>query len=116
EEEPEEIATADEQERLDNLRITRITGLRRANYRSRSHAIIAAIVCLVGAIQSLVLATRELQRAGRLWLIALYVLLAMVAVWGSIFFTRRAIALHREINRPPGDSRTPESASSGPPS
>ena len=44
-EEPEEIATADEQERLDNLRITRITGLRRANYRSRSHAIIAAIAC-----------------------------------------------------------------------
>ena len=84
----EDAPTADEH--LELARIAQISRLRRATYRSRSHAIIAAVVCGVALVQLIFLIIDELRStlwSGRL---ALYVSIALMASFGIVFFFRSA--------------------------
>jgi hypothetical protein len=73
---------------LDGIRIRRLAAVRKAAYRARSHCIIAAVACLVLAIQLIWSAVE--RRA------PLYALFAIAALVGTLFFGRRAAKLHRE--------------------
>jgi len=84
------------EDELDARRIERISKLRRSIYRSRSHAIIAAVVCAVGAIQLTILLAHEARISVMNWRAALYLILLVLAVFGIRFSAKSAIALHRQ--------------------
>jgi hypothetical protein len=73
---------------LDGIRIRRFAAVRKAAYRARSHCIIAAVGCLVAAIQLIWSAVER-----RAPLCALFAVAAMV---GTLLFVRRATKLHHE--------------------
>ena len=73
---------------LDGIRIRRLAAVRKAAYRARSHCIIAAVACLVVAIQLIWSAVERLA--------PLYALFAIAALVGTLSFVRRAAKLHRE--------------------
>jgi hypothetical protein len=83
---------------LDALRIRQRMTMVRSAYRSRSYAIIAAVTCVVLAVQSVLSAIHRV-RIHSLPLAALYVLFAIVGAYGTVFFFRKAIALHRDARR-----------------
>ena len=86
---------------LDGVRIKQLAALRRATYRSRSYAIIAAAACAVTIGQLGWMIFRQLR--GRLldrWL-ALESLLLLAAAYGLWAFARRVAALNRELQRTP---------------
>ena len=94
------------EDRLDLPRMKQIAQLRRATERSRSHALIAAVVCIVGVIQLAIVIARNV---GWNWRTAIYGAVLLLAGTGAIFFLRKAIALRREqLNQPPGASHTRE--------
>lgn len=84
------------EDRLEAARIQRIPAMRRATYRSRSHAIIAAAVCAVGLIQLLITAW---QKGVGTIAGAAYLAFAIAAGAGAIFFIKRARELHCELRR-----------------
>src|SRR4029079_13459935 len=84
---------------LDSLRIRQFATLRRATYRSRSYAIIAAIACGGTALQLAWLAIRRASVATWDWRPALLGALAIISVLGSIWFARRATDLHRQAKQ-----------------
>jgi hypothetical protein len=84
---------------LDGLRIRQLSTLRRAAYRSRSYAIIAAGACAVVAAQLVLLTIRHVRTLGWSAQAIGYVLLVPVAAWGAWYFLGRAMALHRETRR-----------------
>jgi hypothetical protein len=92
-----EAPTTNEAE-LDAARIRQRMTMVRSAYRSRSYAIIAMIVCVVLVIQSILFALPRL-RARSLPLAFLYLLFALIGVAGTIYFFRKAIALHREARQ-----------------
>src|SRR5437868_6300845 len=84
---------------LDGARIRKLAALRRSTYRSRSYAIIAAILCAVGAVQAGYLLARELQfHHLSTWSMLLLVILALV-IFLTILFARKAVALDIEMRR-----------------
>jgi hypothetical protein len=83
---------------LDAARIRQRMTMVRSAYRSRSYAIIAMIVCAVLVIQSILFALARL-RARSLPLAGLYLLFALVGIAGTVYFFRKAMALHREARR-----------------
>src|SRR4051812_10448748 len=107
----EEPAQQSSEDRLDELRIQRQVTLRRATYRSNSHAVIAAIVCVVAAVR-LGEMTFHAWR-GRSWLlVAAYATIGLVCGLGAIYISHRAIELHHEMRREvtsadPNQERTP---------
>src|SRR5688572_24186871 len=75
---------------LDGLRIRQLATARRAAYRARSYAIIAAVVCLVAAGQFVwIVSTAPVRHA----------LFAAVSFAGFAYFARLARQLHREATR-----------------
>lgn len=105
----------DEDAQLDGLKIRQLSTLRRATYRSRSHAIIATGVCGVAAVQCGVMAGHELRTAGLSVYIFGYAIFLVLGIWGTIFFTRRAIRLHREAKQTtiPQPQSTPDFSTLG---
>ena len=93
---------------LDSFRIRQLSSLRRATYRSRSHAIIVMLLCFVGAAQLALTAWLRVRAIGWTSVPILCVAMVPVALWGVLHFFRRAVALHREAIRPLQDD--PESA------
>lgn len=89
----------DEDAQLDGLKIRQLSSLRRATYRSRSHAIIAAGVCGVAAVQCGVMAGHELRTIGLSIHMVGYALFLVLCIGGTIFFIRRASRLHREAKQ-----------------
>ena len=87
---------------LSGLRIRQVTSLRRGAFRSRSYCIIGAAACLVCAIQLVVMMVKLARfHDARHWaMIGGEALLALSAVWGCLALTRRAIAFHRELQKP----------------
>ena len=88
---------------LDLQRALRVSTLRRALDRSRSHAIIATIVCAVAIVQ-LCFSTYQAFRARAIPYAVTYIVLGVVAAIGARYFYRRADALHREAMRSPLDA------------
>src|SRR5262245_19039332 len=84
---------ADRQEELDGLRIRQLASLRRSEYRSRSHAIIAMLVCAVAAAQLALRTWLRVRVIGWTCVPILCAVLIPVAAWGAIHFYRRAVAL-----------------------
>jgi hypothetical protein len=84
---------------LDSLRIRQFATLRRATYRSRSHAIIAALACAGAALQLGWLALRRASVAASDWRPWLFATLAHISVLGTIWFIRRATNLHRQAKQ-----------------
>ena len=76
---------------LDGLRIRQLATARRAAYRARSYAIIAAAVCLVATGQFLwIVRTAPLR----------YALFAAASLAGFVYFARMARRLNEEATRP----------------
>jgi len=84
---------------LDARRIQQRSTLRRAIYRSRSYAIIAAVVCVVATVQLGQFAYRAILANNAVWAVA-YLFAMIGSAVGSIYFYRRALALHQETKRP----------------
>ena len=82
--------TTERDEQLDGLRIRQLATARRAAYRARSYAIIAATVCLVATGQFLwTVRTAPLK----------HVLFAATALAGFVYFGRLVRRLHHEATR-----------------
>lgn len=104
--EHDEVESRDDE--LDHTRITQRATLRRALYRSRSYAIIAAVVCIVAVVQLAFTTLHALRTRSFVWTAA-YLLALIAAVWGARYFYNRAVAAHREATSS-GESTNPESA------
>src|SRR5688572_27805126 len=75
---------------LDGLRIRQLATARRAAYRARSYAIIAAAVCLVAAGQFVWIVKSAPLR---------YAMLAAFSLAGFVYFARLGRHLHQEATR-----------------
>jgi hypothetical protein len=84
---------------LDGLRIRQLATLRRGAYRSRSHAVIAMIVCAVATAELGTTAWMRVRAIGWTSVPLLCIAMIPVALWGAIHFYRRASVLHREATR-----------------
>src|SRR6266513_1165130 len=91
---------------LDGLRIRQLATLRRAAYRSRSHAIVAMLVCAAAVVQAGFLLVQHLIRIGFDARLLLYAAFILAGAYGGIFFWRRAVALHREATQSHQDNPT----------
>src|SRR5436305_3569382 len=93
---------ADADGELSALCVYQEKALRRGAYKSRSYCIVGAAACLVGAIQLCVMMVRLARLGGSMrWaMIAGEALLALGALWGCAGLTRRAVAFHRELQKP----------------
>src|SRR5690242_14638162 len=96
ESDPESPQESDRSDELDGVRIRQLATLRRAAYRARSQAIIAAVVCAFAILQAGYLLMAQLIHTGYSGRILLYALFILAGAYGAIFFFRRAVALHRE--------------------
>jgi hypothetical protein len=95
--EPAPLDESDEAD-LSGLKIKQISALRRGAYRTRSWLMIGAISCAVGAAQLVFLAIKA-RRAG-LRLVPLgEVLMAVIGLGLCVYFSRRALEAHREIQK-----------------
>lgn len=91
---------SDENADLSELRIRQITAMRRSIHRSRSHALIAAGVCAVAAIECVVLAISHLRNFGiGIWSVV-YIGGAMITGYGAAAFLKTAAKLRRQTNEP----------------
>jgi fatty acid desaturase len=93
-----------DQPELDGLRIRQLATLRRAAYRSRSHAIVATLVCAAAVVQAGILLFRHIATIGWGWRLLVYAAFVILGAWGARFFFSRAIALHREATQTRLDS------------
>jgi hypothetical protein len=84
---------------LNGLRIQQLATLRCAAYRSRSHAIVAMLVCAAAVVQAGIFLIQHLIRIGWAWRILIYASFVIAGAWGVWFFSRRAMALHREATQ-----------------
>lgn len=90
---------ANHQAELDSLRIRQISAMKRAAYRTRSYAILAAFTCAVAIGQLIFMAVQQIRWSGwNVWAIA-YFLLTPLCLWVALHFIRKAAALHREARQ-----------------
>lgn len=82
---------------FDALRIRQMVMLRRGINRSRAYAVIAAVVCAAGAVQSGWLVWLHLRAGNWELRLALFILLMVIAIVASLWFAQRAKALHRQM-------------------
>ncbi len=93
---PEEPADPQEDE-LDGLRIRQYAASRRAIYRSRSYALIAALVCLVAAVQLVFNAIGRFHGTTPGIRPYAYLCFALAGFLAFIYFLRRMLELNREV-------------------
>ncbi len=84
---------------LSGFRMRQHAGARRAAYRSRSHCVIGALVCVVAVVQLTWTGFSTLRGAG--WGLGpiAYLLAAMLAAWGAVYFFRKAMEFDREARQ-----------------
>ncbi len=99
ESEPQPDPIDDRAAELDGLRIRQLATLRGAAYRSRSHAVIAMLVCAVAMVQAGIFLAQQLMHVGFGWRVLVYAGIVVAGGFGTRFFMRRAIALHREATQ-----------------
>src|SRR3954454_15523866 len=87
-------ATPSREEELDALRIRQLSTLRRATYRSRSYAMIAATASVVVAVQAIALLVRQFTSHRIAWSAIVMLLVIAAGGYGGWFFARRAARLH----------------------
>jgi hypothetical protein len=94
-------ASSRDEDDLSGVRIRQIAALRRGAIRARSWCLIAAGVCVVGAIQ-LIIKTVQNVRHEHAWGLRPtgFVLFAIAGLMVAVFFFRRAAELKREIDKP----------------
>jgi hypothetical protein len=94
-------AAAEPPEQLNAARIRQLTTLRRATIRSRSWCLIGAVVGFVAAAE-LVFKIVQNFRYGHGWgfLTAAFVFCAIASGVIAVYFLRRCVELHREIQTP----------------
>lgn len=100
-EEPEapDVVPGQREEELNALRIRQVSALRRATYRSRSYAILGAVVGVVAIGQLFWLIVQDVRAEGWVRRDAVFVAAIVLAVAGSVICLRRAAALQREIRQ-----------------
>lgn len=91
----------DREEAFSSLRIRQHAALRRSTYRSRSHAIIAAGLCFVGAIQLGWFFILDMRAHGWSLRLIAYALAITAFCCGTIYFIGRARKWHRETKQVP---------------
>src|SRR5689334_19180551 len=84
---------------LDGLRIRQLATERRAMFRQTSYCVVAALFCAVAVAEFIWSAATLVRVAGWTQKAIGYGLFALLATWGTIYFTRRARKLHREATR-----------------
>ena len=89
----------DREDELSGLRIRQLAAARRAAYRSRSHCVVGALVCVVAVVQLTWNGVRALLATGFSARPIAYLLVAGIAVWGAFFFFRKATEFDREAKR-----------------
>ena len=89
----------DREDELSGLRIRQLAAARRAAYRSRSHCVVGALVCVVAVVQLTWNGVRSLLASGFGARPIVYLLVAGIAVRGAVFFFRKAMELDREAKR-----------------
>ena len=101
--EDSEESAAPEQpnDELDGLRIRQMVHLRRAGIRSRTHAIVATLCCGVAAGEFIFKAQQQRQASGWNLTAILYLIGVFLAVFATTFFSRKAAAIHREMQVAP---------------
>lgn len=87
---------AERDQHLDSLRIRQATVLRRSIYRSRAYAVVAAVACAAASAQCGWLAVRHVRWLGWDARAVAFIVLMIGAIFGTVFFARRAAALSRE--------------------
>ena len=97
--EPPPPTETDRSAELDGRRIRQLATMRRAAYRARSHAIIALLVCAVAVVHTSILLIQQLRYFGWGWRPPIYIAVIAAAIYGVIFFRRRAITLHSEAKQ-----------------
>jgi hypothetical protein len=97
---PDASAPVDDREdELSGVRIRQLSAARRAAYRSRSHCVVGALACVVAVVQLTWNGIRSLLASGFGARPIAYLLVAGIAVWGAVFFFRKAMELDREAKR-----------------
>lgn len=93
---------------LDGLRMRHVIVQRRTAARSRTYAILGAGVCAMGAIKLVIMACHEAEFVG--WRVrqGAFVVVAMLAAWGAVYFARRAAYWGKESRA--GQMPEPEAA------
>ena len=86
---------------MDGIRIRQLALERRATYRARSYCVIASATCAVIVVQLVWMAIRHMRLLGVGMRPIGYLLFALLATLGCIFFLRRATELHREATTKP---------------
>jgi hypothetical protein len=94
----------DDASELDARRIQRLATLRRSTYRARSHAVILTIAAAVVTVQLVMWSWVEWRLRGPTRWLAVYAALAPLSLWGTAFFYRRALRIHRETTLRSADS------------
>jgi hypothetical protein len=102
----DEAARQDAQQRvedeLDGLRIRQLSAERRAIYRQRSFAIVFTAGCAVAGVELIWAAWRSLAAKGFQLQALGYLLVALVAVVGTILFARKTAHINRQLRPPAG--------------
>lgn len=83
---------------LNGTKIQQIAKLRSATYRTRSHAVIATLVCVGAVVESTAYLLRDWIHFGFTWHLLTTGAIAIAGIFGAVFFFRRAMALHRELH------------------
>lgn len=84
------------QDELDAIRIRQVSMGRRATYRARSYAFIAASACAVLGIQLIWMIIRQVRASGWGLQCTGYTLFAVLAAYGLIYLCSRVRQLNRE--------------------
>ncbi len=84
---------------LSALRIRQLAGARRAAYRARSYCVIGALVCVVAVAQLAWTGVRIIRATGFGLQPTAYVVVAILAAWGAVYFFRKAMELDREAKQ-----------------
>jgi hypothetical protein len=97
--EPPSCAELPPDDELSGQRIAQITKLCRAAYRSRSHAVIGLVCCIVMTIQLIWVAVQNC-RNGDYAFAAISAAMAIALLWLAVWCARLALRLHRQATAP----------------
>lgn len=104
EDEGEQKAAPNRDDELSGIRIRQLVVMRRSAVRARSYCLIAVITCVVGVVQLAINAIYGWRARGAgAFLAWLQAALALVCVSGAVFFSRKLLTYHRELQKRPLD-------------
>ncbi len=87
------------EDELSSVRIRQLAAARRAAYRARSYCVIGALVCVVAVVQLAWTGVAIGRRVGWGARPVSYLLFAILAACGAVYFFRKAMELDREAKQ-----------------